>query len=296
MSAALAHLRFGVTVCAIALGIALGGQIAVWAAVYYTDARTTEVDAAKPAAPLKVVTSAPEDEQKAKERVRKAVMEDEPVRADVNRAPGAADVLMRRLSALTQTTGVFAAVLLAVLMFQGVMLAGSAGVPGVEKAVTAATLSFVVLLLCLPLKGLMSELPFRGVFVSYETLVGEAEAFRSKLAGAQGPLAFYGSHLLLPLSLFVSVAVVALRFRSGVEAGIIVTSVSELDEKLEREVRAMKLGQLAMPRAVGALNMAIGQSPGETPPVERSRVAPPAFRGEDDMPTLKPTESTKRPI
>ena len=74
---------------------------------------------------------------------------------------------------------------------------------------------------------------------------------------------------LVGLSLAVAIAGLAaavIRFRVGVEHGVIVTNVSQLDEKLESEIRGMKMGQLSSPRSVGALNTAIGDNAEESAP------------------------------
>jgi hypothetical protein len=56
-------------------------------------------------------------------------------------------------------------------------------------------------------------------------------------------------------------------FRAGVERGVIVTTISELDEALEREmleIRRRGVGNNG-PRAVGALNRALGDTPSSQP-------------------------------
>jgi hypothetical protein len=209
--------------------------------------------------------------------------------------------------------GVIAAVLLSLLMFQAIAIAGGGAVPGVERAVTAATLTHLVVLMCLPLGALLPELAFKGVFAAYPFIVAQSELIRTGGPGAPGAAGYYGQFFVLPATLLVGLIVVIIRFRAGVEAGIIVTSVSQLDERIEREIRAARLGQLSTPRAVGALNAAMGDqhvmaaasapvAPAPAPirpvPIEAVAVAPPAFRAADAPHSegYRPGDSTKRPI
>lgn len=301
LSAALAHLRFSIFACALVLGIALSGRIVLFAIVHFTDARTTQVGGTEEA-PLRVVSTPPRAQITGTPKKAEEIAE-APPRADVNQVPGTSDLMLRRGSIVVQWVGVMSALLLAVLMFQAVMLAGASSVPGVERAVSAGTLAFIVVLCCLPLSGVLPETPFRGVFVAYERLVEDSALVRAGDAAAPTGLSFIGANVLLPSALILALVIAVLRFRSGVEAGVIATSVSELNEKLEREIRSMKTGNLSAPRAVGALNLAIGAQPSEqelrmAAGAESIRVAPPAFRiaGEAPGVDIRPGDSTKRPI
>ncbi len=301
LSAALSHLRFSIFVCAIALGLALGARAVLFAVVHFTDARTTQVGQSD-AAPLRVVTTPPRAQTAGTPRNAQDISE-APPRADVNQVPGENDLLLQRTSITAQWVGVMSALLLAALMFQAVMLAGAASIPGVECAVSSGTIVLIVVLCCLPLSGILPETPFRGVFIPYDRLVSESLLVRANDPSAPGAPSFFGAHLFMPVALMLALAVAVFRFRAGIEAGIIATSVSELDEKLEREIRSMKTGQLSTPRAVGALNMAIGAQPSDhelhlAAGAESLRVAPPAFRtpGAAPGPNVKPGDSTKRPI
>ncbi|MDX2114943.1 MAG: hypothetical protein SFZ24_04880 [Planctomycetota bacterium] len=304
MSAALAHLRFGVTVCAAVLALALAAQTAVWMAVHFTDARVERVapDPAAPEAPPRVVRStSPRTADEQARRTAEALREDQPARAEVNIAPGATDALIRRITTLVQAAGVISALLLSVLLLQGVVIAAGAQVPGVERAVTATSLTLLIVLLALPLGRLLPELSYGGVFTAYDTLVAESAAVRAARSDAPPVLTLYATRLFMPLALLAGLIFSTLRFRAGIEAGFIVTAVSELDERVEREIRAAKLGQLAVPRAVGALNMAIGGDPGDTALAASgaapARAAPPAFKPAAVRPEhWEPGDSTKRPI
>lgn len=301
LSAALAHLRFSVFACALVLGLALGGRVVLFAVVHFTDTRTIQIGPSD-AEPLRVVNAPPRAQVEGTPK-NAGMIAEPPARAEVNQVPGASDVMLRRVSIAVQWLGVMSAILLAVLMFQAVVLAAAGAVPGIERAVSASTVAFVIVLCCLPLSGVLPEAPFRGVFIAYDRLVSESALVRASDPAAPAPLAFFGAHLLMPLALLVALVIVTLRFRSGVEAGVIATSVSQIDEKLEREIRSMKTGHLSAPRAVGALNVAMGAhlSDSDLPMAagaESIRVAPPAFRSPNDEPnySLRPGDSTKRPI
>lgn len=276
--------------CAFVLGAALAGRVAVFTIVHFTDARMQRVADTAPAE-LRVVSSPPRIQTEGTPAKAEEIAS-VPTRADVNQAPGERDVLLKRGCGIIQWVGVMAALLLAILMFQGVVLAGASAVPGVERAVSASTLVFVVMLCCLPLSRLFPEVGFDGVFVSYDTLARDSTMIRAADAAAPGGLTFYGSYLLLPAALIAALIAAAVRFRAGIEAGFIATSMSEMEERLEREIRSMKTGQLAAPRATGALNIAMSAS------APSLHAAPPAFRAPGTPPVLQtqPGDSTKRPI
>jgi hypothetical protein len=86
-----------------------------------------------------------------------------------------------------------------------------------------------------------------------------------------------------------ALAVVVVRFRIGIEQGVIVTHASQLDEKLEREIRERKLGELSQPRAVGALNQAIGLTTGGG---DRSMQSP--MGGVAGIPAPEPVQAPSR--
>lgn len=311
MSAALQHLRLSISACSVALGIALAAQVGVWSMVHFTQVRTKQIDAA--AAPDLRVVQADESRPKASAAPDAAEPASRAAPADVNTVAGEGDLMLRAVAGATQTLGVIAALLLSLLMFQAMAVAGGGAVPGVERAVTAATLTHLIVMLCLPLGAVLPDVGFRGVFAPYATIVAQSDLFRAGGPGAPGALAYYGKQFVLPAALIVGLIVVILRFRAGIEAGIIVTAVSELDERIEREIRAARLGQLSTPRAVGALNAAMGDqhvmasasAPAVAAPapirhisVEAVPVAPPAFRSAEapHAEGYKPGDSTKRPI
>ncbi|HBS28064.1 MAG TPA: hypothetical protein DEB06_01125 [Phycisphaerales bacterium] len=277
ISMALQHLRFGVTASAAVLSLCLIAQVGVWAVVHFTDARLTHVAPAPDgAAPLRVVRSAPSPLDETPDAGAKATQALTPVdAAEVNQVPGQTHVRLRRLSGLVQSIGVIASLVFAALAFQGVMIAGGAALPGVEKVVTAGSWAMVIALVCAPISSVLPTVPFSGVFVGYEGMVQASASVRTGVEGAPGPMGYYAWNLLTPVVLLAGIALVLWRFRAGVEAGVIVTSISQLDEKLESEIRNMRLGQLSSPRAMGALNAALGDASGAyTNPHYQAPVAP----------------------
>lgn len=263
ISMALQHLRFGVTASAAVLALCLLGQVVVWAMVHFTDVRITQVSAPVPETPALTVVKAPSAPADEKNAAAKAMPALNPAEAaEVNSVPGEMNVRLRRFTGLVQSFGVLSSIVFAVLCFQGVMLAGGAALPGVEKTVTAGTWALIIALVTLPVSSVLPTLPFPGVFSGYDATVRLSQAVRLGVEGAPGPIGYFAWNLGVPLVLMAGIALVLWRFRGGIEAGIIVTNVSQLDEKLEREIRNMRLGQLAAPRAMGALNAALGDPSG----------------------------------
>ena len=319
ISIALQHLRFGVTVAAAALALCLLTQVVVWSVVHFTEVRVTTLAPQTVDGPLQVVRASPAPAAKAESGAEAADSPSEPAAratehveatgVEVNQVTAASDLILRRASAITQSLGVIIAILFGALMFQGVTVAGGASTPGVERAVTASTWSLLIVLLVLPLASILPSLPFKGVFVSYDDMVRASDAYRTGAPGAPGWLGFFGFNLIVPVTLVLALILVVWRFRSGIEAGVIVTNMSQLDEKLDREIRSMKLGQLAQPRALGALHAAIGSAPPQDqaparpaptafnePPARQQRPlgAPTAFEEDPELERL--AESRRRPI
>jgi len=248
VSDALKHLRHGVTGAGVVFALALICHLFIWGFVHFTDVRVHRLEANAYEKPLLVVESQGGDAPVANDR-GDAV--------DVNTVPSTGSVMLQRSAHVVQTIGVIAAIALALLTFQGVIIAGGGAVPGVEMAVTAASWSLVITLLALPWNAVLPTFAFHGVFQPYETIVVSSDMLRAG-ATVSSPLAYYAMNVALPLILLGGVSAAVIRFRMGVERGVIATHASQLDEKIEREIRARKLGELATPRAVGALNQAIG--------------------------------------
>lgn len=285
ISAALAHLRFGVTAAGFALAALLVAQVLVWAFVHFTDVRVTQLEAptgersfevvqgARPAqvgslsgvtprgnAGASIADSDARAEQAVAGIANAAARTTADTAANPNVVESAADRMLRAAAAVVQTAGIVSAVLLILLLMQGVAVGGGGAVPGVEMAVTASTLAIVTALLSIPLVGVVPDAPFPGVFQSYDTLVRASMDYRGNVPGSPGAIGFYAGSVLMPLVLAGVASLAVLRFRAGVERGLISTTVSEAHERLEREIRSRKnLGELANSRAMGALNATMNQ-------------------------------------
>lgn len=288
VSQAIKGLRRWVVLSAMAVAVAALVQALVFGFVNYTDVRYTTVEAAPPTE-LKIVespgprvvglgqgvTAAPRSLQGPGQTIEADApatgasrssgfvagvrgVGDQPVAAvDVNRVLSVYDGYLRRASTIATVIGSIAALTLAMMVFMGTVVAGGGAVPGVERAVTASFWSIVLGLLCLPIRDIMPSMPIPGVFSGYDGLVAASE---SVAAGGQGWSTMMAKWLVMPIAAALSATLVATWFCSGVRRGVIVTSVSELDRQVEREVAEIaKRGvNASTPRTLAALNRAIG--------------------------------------
>ena len=116
-----------------------------------------------------------------------------------------------------------------------------------------------------------------GIFAAYADMT---QTIESKMVGgaSAGSFALLMQWVGAPLVAMFTALGVAMWFRAGVERGIIITSPSELDRAVEREVGIIQKRGVASsaPKAVGALHQAIGSS-GSAPeaPADDRRGAPP---------------------
>lgn len=266
VSAALAHLRPGVTLSAMALTVCVIAQLLVFGFTHFTEMRyaTPEVHAPTTEQPLSVVPSVrvePRRDPNGGSGATQAAPETEAAAPAPPRQLSGFDVILRYTSNLASAMGVASAAALWVLVFLGVVVAGGASVPGVEKAVSACTWGLVLALLCLPWKNIVPTAPFPGVFSDYGVMTAASEATN---AGRASAAALLGTYLVLPVAALLGAMLVLGRFRAGVAAGIIIQSVSELDKAIEREAEDIARRGISVsgPRAVGALNAAIGASSG----------------------------------
>lgn len=280
VSAALRHLRRAVTVSGALLSMALILQLLSFAFVHYTDVRWSTLEAPQPAThEMRVVRTNADSARSlsgAGSKVKKPAAADTPPppSAEVNRVLNRNNFWLHSASDLGRSVGTVAVIVLALAMFQGVVVAGGAGVPGVEKAVTAGSWSLVIAFLCLPVATLLPGVEYAGALASYEWITAASEAVRSGSPDAPGWGTLYGSVLIGPMIALFATALVVLRFHSGVEQGVIVTNISELDEKLHREMSSIKLGATSAPRSVGALNRAIGEAATIAPPAPAAPMEP----------------------
>lgn len=276
MSQALAHLRFSVQLCALALGLSLAANVGVWAVVHFTDARWTQETAQVETAPPPQVVDGGAISRTGKEVVQHTAMMEE-----VRRVPSSAEITLRDTWRLSAWIGCVAALALVIVTIEGVILGGGANIPGIEKSVTAGTWAVIVALLCLPMQSIMSAWPADGVFGSYEVMVDASEAIKADAEGAPGQLGVIVQRFFLPIACLALSAFVAIRFSSGIEAGVLVRSEGEAELRLLEEMERSRKTSAQQGRAQGALSMTIHDDAPPTP-------APPPARPE---PLQRPASS-----
>jgi hypothetical protein len=283
VSAALRHLWFSVVLCAITLAACIVLQTFITACVHFSDARWTTVEApATPGHPLTVVQQQGEPTSV----LRPTTGERAAAGAQVNRVLSKSDRWFKIASGLAQTFGVISALALALVMIQGVLVAAGGAVPGVERAVSATTWTIVIALVCLPLSSILPAMPYHGVFSSYGQMTELSEALRRDAPEASGTM-FHGQHFVFPFVVLFALALAVYRFRLGVEQGVIVTSVSELDEKLAREMASIKVAATTAPRSVGALHRAIGEEAEDVISPGLTRAVRDANRADAKLPPMR---------
>ena len=248
---ALQHLRSGVVVCALVLGACVGIHLLIWASVHFTDVRWTQAEGQPTEQRYTVV----EGQAQPQTSIITPPTHNAVAVADPNRVHSVADKSMSIVITLVDAIGVVTSIVLLGLMRQTLSIAAGACAPGVHKLVSASSWTLVLALLGVPLAGLINGFPLPGVFGGYEAMIG---AHGAVVAGSIGSAGYFATALILPLAFAGGLALVVLRYIQGVEEGVIATSLSDLDDKLAQEISGIKIGASAMPRAVGALNSAIG--------------------------------------
>ncbi len=273
VSEALVQTRLAVVVGAFLVALCAMAQLMVFGFVHFTEARWVEVEASANARALDVVESSTAGGPIGK-RVLDEARRAEVQPKDVNRVLSSWDGVLRRVASSATSLGAMSAVGLLVVASLGVVIAAGGAVPGVGRAVAASMWSVVLAMGCLPWRDLMPSIPFGGVFGGYDVMVAGSEMVEAGRESAASLLAMF---VLMPLAAIACAGVVAFRYREGVSEGIIVTSVSELDAQVEREIaRIREKGPSGSTvRTVGALNRAIG-----APAAAEAPVPSPAPEGE----------------
>lgn len=319
VSEALAHLRFGVTACAIALCLAAMAQMLVFGFVHFTTIRWAEPRPASQEQSLSIVAAAelPRREPAVRNDVASLTGQAPQIKAPapvevpeppVIRELSTADPVLRRTNELVITTGWCATISLAVFTMMGVAVAGGAAVPGVNKVVSSATWAVLLLLVCMPWKQAVAAIPFQGVFSPYHLLTESSAGIE---VGTHSFGALLANFLLLPLLALATTLLVLARFRAGIAAGVIVTSVNELDEALEKEMAQIRKRGVVTGgvRGIGTLNQALGAGASLVPDPEEVAEAqelpsPPAAPSAAALRTRQPFRTSaaadadgfKRPI
>lgn len=248
---ALQHLRSGVVVATLVLGICIGIHLLIWGFVHFTDVRWTQAEGAEPQQSLAVVEGAVEPQTTIVAPPPKGPKEG----ADANLVPSTADRSMSLVVSLVDAIGIITSLVLVGLMRQTVSVAAGASVPGINKLVTASSWASVLALVSIPLGRLIQGYPLPGIFGGYASIT---TAHAAVTAGSIGAAGYFAINLALPLVFAAGLAIIVFRYIQGVEEGVIATSVSDLDNKLAKEISGIKIGANSSPRAVGALNTAIG--------------------------------------
>ncbi|UYV13172.1 MAG: hypothetical protein NCW75_02530 [Phycisphaera sp.] len=257
VSGALVQLRTTVTWSATAVIVAAVLQMLAFGFVHFTDVRWSVQETPATAQQLTVV--APEARAAATpgERAGRATRGARQVQTEPQKVLSRWDGTLRTFTDASASIGLISAATLWVAVALGVVVAGGGSIPGVEQTVRASTWATVLGFSSIPLIVTLPGLPLNGAFVSYQTLLSASE-------GAQklDTVALLASHLALPLIAAVLGGYTLLCFREGVEAGVIVRSVSELDRKLDKELDTIRSAGVASnhgQRTVGVVDRPIGE-------------------------------------
>jgi hypothetical protein len=280
VSAALAQLSHGVTTSGLVVAACAIIQLLVFGFVHFTQVRYVEHQSTASTQPLSVVgapaatVAGPKTEPTGEQAAAAAI---EPPQAP--RTLSSWDPAMHIASDIAVVAGVIACLSMGMLCLLGVAVAAGQTVPGVEKATSACCWALALGLIAVPWSDIFASMPFPGVFSGYPYMAWLSEMVD---AGVRTKAELLSLYLLMPLAALGASFLIIVRFRAGVAEGIIVTSVSELDERIEREMAAIRNKGVqggGVSRAVAALNHAIGEKPGEAPaaapgPVVAAAAAP----------------------
>ncbi len=270
-------------------------QLCVFGMIRYTDLRVTRLEgqpndavvAPRESAEAEIETTPAPVVASSKKSAHKAARPHEAV--DPNKVASVADRNMDLASTFSSAAGLVGAFLLAVLSSLGVIIAAGASVPGVHQGVRACVFSITALLLSFPWSGAAGASMIPGVFCGYGCLISGAEG--------GGGVPMFMTFVLLPLGVMGLAGSSVMLFRRGVQAGIILTSLSEVDEALEREmaiVRQRGVGRLTpgQARTAGALSHTLTDerlaAVDDPPPLRR------AVGAESMSPSLDPAMKRRR--
>ena len=265
VSGALVQLRTTVTVSALGVILAAVIQMLAFGFVHFTEVRWTVMETPPAAQQLTVVKA----EDVKGERPGRAARGARQVQTEPQKVLSRWDGTLRTFTDASASIGLISAATLWVAVGLGVVVAGGGSVPGVEQTVRASTWATVLGLSAVPLIVNLPGLPLNGTFVSYQTLLSASEGSLQL-----DTVSLVASHLALPLIGAVLAGYSLLCFREGVEAGVIVKSVSELDRKLDKELETIRSSGIMSnhgQRAVGAVDRPIGEAEAGGEPAPKSR-------------------------
>ncbi|QOJ18233.1 MAG: hypothetical protein HRU76_11825 [Phycisphaeraceae bacterium] len=276
---ALKELRSAVTWCCWLLGLALAVQVVAWSLLTYTDMRYTRIVERADEHATTIVT--PEERRRQSIREAASVEADPDVEpADVNRQYSSQDRILGLAVGVAGAAGTMGTLALLPLLGLGVVLAAGSATRGVDRAAGAFVWAVVLVMITLPWGLVFEALPFDGLFVSYATLTSEVEAARGITLGGEaeptgGGILFYGRYLILPVAGMAGITAIGLRFRAGVEEGLLPRENFRLDPQLEKEVAKIKPGSLVGGgRTAGALQSTITRNDEPAPGRSIRQVSP----------------------
>jgi hypothetical protein len=269
---ALKEIRTATTAACWLIGLALMVQVVAWSLAAFTEIRYTElrVDPAVSADDAPTVLTA--DDLKVKQIHSIGTDAEAAETADVNLQLSQRDRWLGSLTNFMAAFGTMGAIALLPLIGLGVVLAAGSATDGVEKTSGAFVWTVVLLALSLPWASMFEQVPLRGLFSNYATICEHVDAFRTASNAPEGaPLAetlrFYGQLGLLPIAALLGVTAIGLRFRAGVEAGLMPREDLRLDPELEREISKIKSSSLVGGggRSAGALRGVLSTGSGGEP-------------------------------
>jgi hypothetical protein len=258
VSAAMSRLRGSVSLCCWVIGASLMVQLLIWCMAMFTQVRYETATA--PVKPGLVIAS--RDVKGVSVTVKRpngstatdAAAPPEP--AAPQRELSKFDPMLAKASSLAMASGTFATCILLPLIALGVLLGAGSATTGVEQTVSAFIWSIILALLVLPF-GETVGLPWKeGALTTYHTMTQQVDFTQVQSADAWGGPTFYARFAFMPLACIAGIAMVGLRFSSGVNAGIIPKENFRLDPALEKEAANIKPTSLHGGRAAAAMRVA----------------------------------------
>lgn len=180
-----------------------------------------------------------------------AAPSNDPPAVNPNLVRSVLDRNLNLLSGLTCGAGLIAAMVLPALTFLTVIVTGGAGLPGVDRAVRAATWAVVITGLALPWGIIAGGGLMPGIFAGYDRVV----------AGAAAPdaLSALAVFVALPLAAVVLCACVLGWMHRAVDIGV--ATLAEQEVAIEREMAEIRSkgpqARIGSGRALGALSLVL---------------------------------------
>lgn len=258
VSPALLRLRGGIAVSSVFVAACLILQMLVFGFVHFTSVRFEAPAPKEQDAPLKVITSKPDETITIGKTASGDPFATPTPEAAEPRVPSRWDGVLRNFANTGAWFGSIAAIFLFSQLALTVAAAAGASTPGVDRIVSGFHWGLLVVLMSLPLQNLIPSLPSVGVFTGYETMTSTSE--RAQAAGGDAILTL--NIVGIPFFALFALIFANLRLRAGVRAGVIIHAVSQLDERIEEELLRVSntgVGSNIGPRAVGVLGSPIGQ-------------------------------------